>query len=296
MKFTQIKAFHALAITGGFTKAAALLHVTQPAVTAQLKSLEQDYGVELFQRRGHDLEPTDVGRQLLAITTHIFGLLDDAQEVLDGASEIRNGQLRMGADSPFFIVELLARYRQAYPKMEMKVEMGSSAQCVEWLLGNHVDVAVMTAVDVPGQLYAEPFLRLDLMLIVPVEHKWARRRSIPLKQLASVPLVVREPTSMTRDIFERCMHSASLPTNNCLELHSQVAVREAVASGLGLAVELYGGFAHDSRLKLVPIRDCTIFGKEYIACHRNRSNLRKVTSFFELARDVAPKLPRAVRA
>jgi len=296
MKFTQLRTFHALAIGGGFTRAAELLHITQPAVTTQIKSLEQDYGVELFLRNGHELKLTDVGEQLFGITAHIFGLLDEARELLDGASELRGGQLRLAADSPFFIMDVLAAFKGRYPQMAVTVEMGSASQCQDWLRENVVDVAVLTAVDIPPELFAEPFSRLELMLLVRQDHEWARRRGINLREIAATPLIMREPTSMTREIFVASMSAIGLVPRIGLELHSQVAVREAVAAGLGLAVELDGGFGGDPRLKLVPIRGGSVTGKEYVACHRNRQSLTKVKSFFEIARSVAPALPRAERS
>ncbi|GJL83143.1 MAG: transcriptional regulator [marine bacterium B5-7] len=295
MKITQLKAFHALAVTGGFTRAAELLHVTQPAVTTQLKSLEHDYGVELIKRNGHELSLSDIGEHLFGITTHLFGLLEAAQEVLDNASELRGGQLRIAADSPFFIMDLLANYKTLYPQMAVTVEMGSASQCQEWLRNNTVDVAVLTVVDLPVDLHAEPFSRLELMLLVRKDHAWADSASIRLRKLKDVSMILREPTSITRDIFVRSMSAVDMTPNVALELHSQVAVREAVAAGLGLAVELDGGFANDPRLRLIRIRDCSISGKEYVACHRNRATLRKIISFFELAKVVAPTLPRAER-
>lgn len=295
MKFTQLRTFHALALTGGFTRAAESLHVTQPAVTTQIKSLERDYGVELFHRDGHELALTDIGSQLFGITTHVFGLLEEAKEVLNGASELRGGQLRVGADSPFFIMDVLARFKETYPRMQVTVEMGSASQCQDWLRQNTVDVAVLTVVDVPDDLSAEPFSHLELMLLAPRNHAWARRRSIRLGELAGVPMIMRETASVTREILERSMHALHIECGIALELHSQVAVREAVAAGLGLAVELDGGFANDPRLRLIRIRDCSVYGKEYVACHRNRRSLRKVGAFLDLAKKVSPTLPRAER-
>jgi aminoethylphosphonate catabolism LysR family transcriptional regulator len=295
MKFTQLRTFHALATAGGFTKAAELLNVTQPAVTTQLKTLEHDYGVELFHRRGHDLALTDVGNQLFEISAHIFGLLDEAQEVLTSVSQLRGGQLRLAADSPFFIMDLLASFKSAYPQMTVSVEVGSAAQCLEWLRENQVDVAVMTAVEIPPELHAEPFLRLDLKLLVRSDHRWSKRRSIRLQELAELPMIMRESKSMTREILERCMAHFGLTPEIALQLHSQVAVQEAVAAGLGFGVELDGGRRPDDRLRLLSIKGCTVFGKEYVACHRNRYALRKVRAFLKMAREMAPNVPQPVR-
>lgn len=295
MTFTQLRTFHALAVCGSFTKAAEYLFVTQPAITTQLQSLEKDYGVDLFERHGHELKLTDVGEQLHQISTHLFGLFDEAKEVLSDASQLRGGLLRVAADSPFFIMDLMASFKARYPAMGLKVEIGSSSQCLQWLHENVVDVGVFTAVKVPDDLYAVPFSKLDLILLVGNDHPWSKRRSIRLQDLAGVPMIMRESSSSTRLVFERCMSNLDFEVTTSLELHSQVAVREAVVSGLGIGVELDGGLIHDNRLTKLKIRDCTVFSQEYVACHSNRFSLRKVRSFIELAMEVAPTLPRAKR-
>ena len=295
MKFTQLKTFHALATSGGFTKAAELLHVTQPAVTTQLKTLEHDYGVDLFHRRGHELTLTDVGSQLFDISTHLFGLMDEAKEVLTSASQLRGGQLRLAADNPFLIMDLVASFKRTYPDMAVTVEIGSASQSLNWLRENRVDVSVLTAVEIPPDLHAEQFLKLDLMLVVHNDHEWSKRRSVGLHELAGIPMIMREPKSMTREILERCLLQIGTSSRAALEFHSQIAIREAVAAGLGVGVELDAGFCHDNRIQFIRINDCTVFGHEYVACHRNRQALRKVIAFLELVKVVAPTLPRAKR-
>ena len=121
MNFTQLRAFHAVATTGGFTKAADFLNVTQPAVTRQLKALEGDNGIALFHRRGHRLDLTDVGQNLFTVSQQIFGLIAEAGNIVSGESELRGGILRIGADNPFFIMEILAAFKEQFPSIGLTV-------------------------------------------------------------------------------------------------------------------------------------------------------------------------------
>ena len=101
----QLRAFHAVATERSFTKAARALRVSQPAVTIQVKALEESCGAALLDRRGRQVVPTELGEGLLAITRRIFGLEQEADEMLAAAGELRSGHLKVGADGPYFVME-----------------------------------------------------------------------------------------------------------------------------------------------------------------------------------------------
>jgi LysR family transcriptional regulator, low CO2-responsive transcriptional regulator len=295
MNFTQLRAFHALASTGGFTKAAQYLGVSQPAITAQLKALEETYGVALFDRNGHRLTLTDTGEYLLQISSHVFRLLAEAEEVLTTASELRAGTIRVGADNPFFIMDLLSAFRSRYPDLKVTVDMGSGFAVLDALRKYETDVAVVTAAHVPEEFVAEPFSRLQLMLLVRPAHPWANREAVSVTEIGDEPLVLRESGSLTRRTLLDSLAVVGAHANVVFELSSQVAVREAVASGLGVGVELDGGLAPDDRIKLVRLADAAVSCQEYVACRRDRYDLRKIKAFFDIAREIGPSLPRVRR-
>src|SRR5262245_48364244 len=112
MNHAQLRAFHAVALTGSFTAAARRLRVSQPAVTMQVKALEDAYGVELFRRRGRTIERTELANELWDLTTRIFGTEEAAEELLGAARALRKGRLRIGADAPYHVMELLAAFRE----------------------------------------------------------------------------------------------------------------------------------------------------------------------------------------
>lgn len=293
MNFTQLRAFHALAVTGGFTKAADYLHVTQPAVTAQLKAIEETYGVALFDRHGHRLALTDTGKCLFEVSSHVFRLLEEADDILSTESELRAGTIRVGADNPFFIMDLLSTFRKRYSELKVTVDMGSASEVLEALSKYQTDVAVVTAVTVPEEFVAEPFSRLELMLLVQPDHRWATKRSVSLGEIGDEPLVLRESGSITRKTFIDSLAALGGSPNVVFELSNQVAVREAVAAGLGIGVELDGGLAPDDRIKLVRIADAPVSCQEHVVCRRDRYGLRKVKAFFDVAREIGPRLSRA---
>ena len=290
MNFTQLRAFHAVATTGGFTKAAEFLNVTQPAITRQLKALEEGYGIALFHRRGHRLDLTEPGQDLFNVSQRIFGLIAEAGDIVSGESELQGGSLRVGADSPFYIMEILAAFKERYPSLALTVSMNSANDLFQALDNYEIDVAVVTALDLAPKFTGVAYTRLDLAMLVPEGHPWVGREGVSLSMMEGQPVVLREPTSMTRQLFTQALEQAGVKSTVVLELRNQVAVREAVAAGLGLAPELVGGMRQDERLRRVPITDAPVGCHEYIACRKDRHMLRKIQAFFDVATAVAPIL------
>ena len=290
MNHTQLRAFHAVATTGGFTKAADFLNVTQPAVTRQIKALEDDYGIALFHRRGHRLELTESGQNLYAVSQRIFGLIAEAENIVSGESELQGGSLRVGADSPFYIMEILAAFKSKYPSMALTVSMDNANELFRSLRKFEIDVVVATAVGLAPEFAGVAFTRLDLVLLVPDGHAWSKRKAIPLGLLEGQPVILRESTSTTRRVFMEALQDAGVTSTVVMELRNQVAVREAVAAGLGLAPELIGGLRLDERLHRIPIANAPVVCHEYIACRKDRYSLRKVRAFFDTVKAVVPEL------
>src|SRR5688572_2318519 len=119
MHYTRLRSFHAVAISGGFNAAATAFNISQPTLSAQVGDLEEEYGLELFVRRGRRRELTEAGRQLLAITTRLFAEEDEAVAFLEQSSELKTGKLSIGAVGPYHVTEMLAAFNRAYPRIEL---------------------------------------------------------------------------------------------------------------------------------------------------------------------------------
>ena len=139
MNHAQLRAFNAVANESSFTKAARALGVSQPAVTIQIKALEESYGTALLLRRGHKVSLTELGLSLLDITRRIFSLEQEAEELLTEARHLRAGHLKVGADGPYFVMELLAAFIARYPGVRVTVAMGNSETVVRDLLDYRTD-------------------------------------------------------------------------------------------------------------------------------------------------------------
>lgn len=287
MNHAQLRAFHAVASEGSFTRAAAALRVTQPTVSAQVKELEEAYGVKLFERVGRGVEITELGKALHEITRRQFALEAEAEQLMASARGLLRGHLRVGADAPYHVIPLLSGFTRRYPGIKLTLAFGNSHEVLDGLLERKTDVAVLADLEPDERLHAIPLRRDRLVLFVARDHPWAGRKGVRLKELAGERVVLREPGSITRALFERAVEAAGVALGDTLEIGSREAVREAVAAGLGLGVVFESEFGHDARLHRLAIRDARIESTEYAACLKERLSMRAVGAFFALLKEAA---------
>ena len=283
MNHAQMRAFHAVATEGGFTKAARLLGVSQPAITIQVKALEEAYGANLLHRSGQRVVLTDLGDDLLDITHRIFDLHQEAEELLSAARELRGGHLRAGADGPYFVMGVLAAFIERYPGVRVTVAMGNSQSVLRDLVDYRTDVAVVARIDDDRRFHAVPYIRQPVVVFVPRTHKWGKRRGIRLAELEGQPMILREEGSSTRQIFEDALAKARIAPRVVMEIGSREALHEAVAAGLGIGVVEAAELGTDDRLTTLGVTDARLEATEYVVCLKERRNLRTVQAFFDLA-------------
>ncbi len=283
----QLRAFHAVATQGGFTRAAAALGLTQPTLSGQVRALEDSYGVRLFERRGRGVELTGLGRALHDATRRLFGLEAEAEQLLAAARGLTSGRLRVGADAPYLIVPLLADFNRRYPGIRLSLTFGNTERTLRELFERRSDVAVLPDIESDGRLHAVPYRRDRLIVFVDRGHPWARRRGVRLAELEGQRLVLREVGSTTRALFERAVAAAGVALGDTLEIGSREGVREAVAAGLGVGVVYESEFGRDDRLSPLALRDVELRSVECVACLEEQRPLRVVRAFFELVRERA---------
>jgi aminoethylphosphonate catabolism LysR family transcriptional regulator len=278
----QLRAFHAVASEGGFTRGAAALHVTQPTLSGQVKALEATYGVRLFDRRGRRVEPTELGRALLALTRRLFSLEAEADEMLAAARGLRRGHLRIGADAPYSVMPLIALFGRRYPGIRLSIAAGNSETLLHRLVEHQVDIAVVANVAGDPRFLARPLRRDRLVAFVERGHAWARRANVGLRDFAGERVILREQGSTTRRVFETALARAGIELTDTLEIASREAVAEAVAAGLGVGVVSEMEVGADSRLVSLPIDAADLRSNEYVVCLVDRQALRLVRAFLDI--------------
>ena len=222
---------------------------------------------------------------MLEITGRLYALEGDARRYLSDACSLTSGQLRVGADAPYHAIRLLATFNRRHPGIQLSFSFGNSSQVLNDLLERRTEVAVVAEPERDPRIYCIPFHRDRLIAFVDRAHRWSTRRSVKLEELAGEALMLREPGSVTRAVFERALVSRSIQLGPTLEIGSREAVREAVASGLGVGVVFESELGRDSRVHALTLRGAKLEAVEYAACLEDRRPVRVVRAFFNLVRE-----------
>ncbi|KRE07751.1 hypothetical protein ASE61_22605 [Bosea sp. Root670] len=282
MRYTQIRSFHLVAGSGGFNAAADAFNISQPTLTAQVGALEEEFGVELFVKRGRRRELSDTGRQLLAITTRLFAEEAEVLAFLSETRELRTGRLSISAVGPFHVTEMLAAFNQAYPEIELAVKLGNSAEVLDDLASYRCDVAVLAYIDEDDRLLTIPYRRHPVAVFVRRDHRFAARDSIRLAELEGEPMIVREQGSTTRRAFENALARTGTKPRLVMEIGSREAIREAVIHGLGISYVSDAEFVPDENLKLVRIEGAEVYTYAHVVVLKQRESSRIIKAFLDV--------------
>lgn len=286
MSYAQLKAFHAVARHGGFSKAARQLSLTQPAISDHVRKLEEAHGIQLFVRGRRGVELTETGRKLFTIAERQFEAEAEAEELLTRAAKLEEGELRVGADAAVHVLPLIGRFRAAYPRVDIRLVSGNSAALVDRLERFDIDVAVTAG---PLANTALTAIKLRRHKLVAVRQSGANKaKSISFSGLAAMPLVLREGGSTTRQLLVDEFRRRGLKMSVSIEVEGREAVCEAVAQGLGVAVMSSGEIMPDPRLKIAAITDWDAGMEEWLLALKARSNLHVIRAFLDAAKPAMP--------
>ena len=233
----QMRVFAAVARHRSFTRAALELHLTQPAVSQQMRLLEQEAGLPLIEQIGRSIRLAPAGEELLRYANQVTELLREAGETLAAMRGLKRGVLKLGAVSTakYFAPALLSAFTPDYPQVTIKFTVANRGEIVRLLGANELDLVVMGRP--PSELVtaAEVFARHPLVIIAPPQHPLARRRRVPLETLASESFVIREEGSGTRASMESLFRERGLSFRTSMEVSSNETIKQAVMAGMGLS-------------------------------------------------------------
>ena len=281
MRLTQLRSFYAVARMGSFTKAAELLHLSQPTLTTQVQFLEQRYQVELLLRQGRRVIPTQLGEQLMQLAQQIFSLEGDAISLLEDAGQLKRGHLRVAAVGPFHVTQMLVNFSRQYPDVKVSVSTGNSEDVLARLLDYRADVGVMAQVVSDDRFMSIPFSRHPVVISTAASHRFSRRRSIRISELAGERMIFREPGSTTRKALDAALAQAGVRPEVVMEIGSREVIREAVARGIGIAAVSQVEYVPGPGLHCVRISDAEVYTYAHVLCLTQRRSMRMVAAFLE---------------
>ena len=238
LTFRQLSVFEAVARHLSFSRAAQELHLTQPAVSMQIKQLEENVSTSLFEQLGKKIYLTEAGHELYHYSRVIAQQLSEAESVLSELKGLKRGKLKISVASTanYFAPQLLATFSQRFPTVTVSLDVTNRQALLQQLANNEMDMAVMGQPPDGLDLVAESFMENPLVVIAPRNHPLARKKLIPLERLQEETFLMREEGSGTRIAMERYFDAHGVKIQTGMEMSSTEAIKQAVQAGLGLGV------------------------------------------------------------
>ena len=238
----RLQVFHTVARLLSFTKAAESLHMTQPAVTFQVRQLEEYFNTRLFDRTHNRISLTDAGQRVYGYADKIFALYAEMENsVRDLTGEV-SGVLLLGASTTiaeYMLPALLGDFKAKYPEVSIRLQVANTDGIVSMVENNVIDLGVVEAPVSNKNLVVENCRMDRMVLIVPPGHPLAKRKSVPITELLNHPYICREEGSGTREVMLEAMNIAGASPqelNIVMELGSPEAVKGAVEAGMGVSI------------------------------------------------------------
>lgn len=259
----QLQCFSAVARRLSYTRAAEELHLTQPAVSMQIRQLEQQAGLALTEQLGKQVYLTEAGEEVYRYAKSILHQVDEMDDVLDKLKGFSGGRLHIAAISSanYFAPKLLGTFHQRYPDVSVSMDVTNQSAVVKQVIDNEVDMAIMGQPPDHAHLEATPFMDNPLIIVAEPGHRLASRKRIALKDLEKEVFLTREPGSGTRGAMQRFFREQKLTLTTGMEMGSLSGIKQGVQAGLGLGllprgaveVELMLGRLVELKIKGLPI-------------------------------------------
>ena len=274
--FRQLSIFESVARNLNYTTAARELHLSQPAVSQQIKQLEEQTEIALLERIGKKIYLTEAGKALYEYAITTLSQKKDIEETIEQLKDLQTGHLHIAVVSTanHFVIRLLAAFAQHYPKIQISLDVTNRSDLLQLLANNECDWAIMGQPPLDRQIEATHFLDNPLVVIAACQHPLvARAQKIPLKRLSEEKFIVREQGSGTRRAIEKFFNQHQLPFHTTMVMSNNRAIKHAVEEGLGLAIVSLHTLEIELRansLKVLDVAHFPIMRKWYLVQNRNK--------------------------
>jgi len=288
----RLQVFHTVARLLSFTKAAESLHMTQPAVTFQVRQLEEYFNTRLFDRTHNRISLTEAGQRVYGYADRIFALYAEMENsVRDLTGEV-SGVLLLGASTTiaeYMLPALLGDFKAKYPEVSIRLQVANTDGIVSMVENNVIDLGVVEAPVNNKNLVVENCRMDKMVLIVPPGHELAGKKSVPIKDLTKFPYICREEGSGTREVMLEAVTAAGAnpqDLNIVMELGSPEAVKGAVEAGMGISILSRATIEKELRLgSLVAIDLDTPLERPFSFVHQKQKfRLRAMEKLLDFAR------------
>ncbi|MFW5735273.1 MAG: LysR family transcriptional regulator [Oceanidesulfovibrio sp.] len=282
VSISQLATLNAISMHDSFAEAAKSLGVSQPAVSSQIKRLEQEFGVKLARRIGKRVKLTPLGEDVVEKARRALSLLHDIDLSLASAGELMGGHFRVGLSCHNLIKDLLSRFMLTYPYVKVVAKVQDTYTLLKGMEAGYFDLITVT-LDQPHPEYVNHLYSVqDIVLLVSSGHPWASREAIHVDELHGQRMIYRE-TSFTRTIFERELVARKIAPLSALELDTWESYIAAVVSNIGFGIALRDEVRDESEVVALRMSGAHMEAGQYMLIHPDMEDARTVRAFTDMA-------------
>ena len=238
INLNQLRAFYRAAKEKSITKAAEALHVTQPAVTMQIKAFENQLNVKLFRKHGTELQLTDLGQVLYGYAKRMFKIVDEMEYVLKSYGDLTQGSLTIGTTRSFarhLMPGLLSRFQESFPRVKVFLKVGSSQEIADSVAAFKYDLGIIGRLPHLNKLKVVPYTQEEFCVVISANHRLAAKSMISLFELKNEPIIIRESGSGSRHAILSLLESHDVKPSVLVEAGSVEFIKEYIIKERGIS-------------------------------------------------------------
>jgi LysR family transcriptional regulator, low CO2-responsive transcriptional regulator len=296
MDTDRFRVFLECARLKNFSRAAEVLHISQPSISLHIRQLEDWCGTNLFLRRGRRVELTQAGELLRQHAQRVLTDLDMARQDVQELLGLGRGKLAVaaaGLPGTYLFPKALSMFKNLYPNLEINMNYGASSQVEQLLQNDAVELAMFSRKPRVAGLKYEAYATSAMVTAAPPGHPLTRKRRVSLRELALHPFILREPESAGRELVRSYFARKGLNINVAMELSSHEAIKVAVAEGFGLAIIARRWLANELALNMISVidvPDLKLSIEHGIIYREGRVISRAAKTFLQFLRHKTPEL------
>ncbi|MGQ5489337.1 LysR family transcriptional regulator [Thauera sp. ZXT1-4] len=296
----RLQVFHAVAKHGSFTRAAEHLHMTQPAVTFQIKQLEEHFDTRLLDRGHGKINLTPAGELVLAYAERILGLSAELDSRVSELTDELAGQLKIGTSTTiaaYWLPELLEGFKRRYPGVLPRVVVGTSKLTEDRVAARDLDIGLIEIATEQNTIERRSAARDELLVICRPDHALAKFAELTAKDLVGHPFIDRDPGNGIRQIADEFFEAAGIAGSEitlCAELGSLATVKQLAAAGLGFAIASRRAILRDveeRRLVAIPLKP-RLYTPLEVILPRDKFRSRLINAFAEFVCEEFARMAR----
>ena len=285
----QIRIFLSASKHMSFTRAAEELHISAPAISLQIKEMEDDMGVHLFTRENRKVALTSAGEYFLLYARRVSSTLNEANTMMERfrGTQFRHLKIGMVSTAEYFLPQMLAEFKKDYPNLQVRIEIRNRPQLIELLRDGEIDIALMGRPPKEIDTRVEPFASNPHVFIASPQNPLAGKLNVAAEALTEFEIIAREPRSGTRTIMKNYFAEHNISPIVSMEMSSNEAIKQAVIANLGISfVSLHtiGQELASNKIALLDIQDTPIMRTWHVVAlsKRNASQAAEAFRYFML--------------